>query len=269
MNHQHETYDVAFSLGAACACSVALRKAKLQFASFPLDWMAGGTITERASLIATRFDRWLEKEDFEYTGTNPVNGLGMFRNKRTGMTHLHDFTDSPIEESYAKVREKYLRRTERLFSLCDNAHRILCVYVSRPAVARSSIGELHDARRLLAETFPTATVDLLHFENMPDCSLRDRRCSKLEEGLFQIEFDYHDPQRDVNINDVAAALVAEGFSAKDYRTAAEKRAYELANKMKKYRVKTRTGLLMARIIAQLQRMIGIKPKTSNPILMKP
>ena len=43
-----------------------LRRAKLQFASFPLDWIALGSPVSRAKLVAARFDGWLNKEDFKY-----------------------------------------------------------------------------------------------------------------------------------------------------------------------------------------------------------
>ena len=73
-------YDLAFSVGQACACSLTLRTARLQFASFPFDWLASSTLTRRIDLLVRRFDHWLEKEDFIYKGKNPVNGLGSFFN---------------------------------------------------------------------------------------------------------------------------------------------------------------------------------------------
>ena len=257
MKNNHERYDVAFSLGAACACSVALRRAGLQFASFPLDWMAGGTLAERAALVASRFDGWLEKDDFVYKGPNPLNGLGMFWNRRTGLNHLHDFADGAIENSYAAVREKYRRRETRLCSLCDAAHRILCVYVSRPVGPKVSDEELCRSRRLLADAFPAAKVEIVHFSSDPERSFSDRRFTVIDEGAFRFEFDYNDPKRDVNVNAVARALVEEGFTAKDHRTAEEKRAYELAQKMKKYGASTKTGVFVAKLKRRIRRLFGI------------
>jgi hypothetical protein len=54
METKHERYDLAFSLGAACSCSVALRRAKLQFASFPLDWIALGSPVSRTAILLAR-----------------------------------------------------------------------------------------------------------------------------------------------------------------------------------------------------------------------
>ena len=259
MDTKHERYDLAFSLGAACACSVALRRAKLQFASFPLDWIALGTPVSRARLVASRFEGWLNKEDFRYVGTNPVNGLGMFDNVRTGFKHLHDFADGPIENSYDSVKAKYARREARLYELADRSRRILCVYVSRPSVEPVPSETLKEIREILSQAFPHATVDIVHFANDPGRSLEDRRSTKIGEGIFQIELDYHDDKRDVAVDLVASALTLEGFSANDYRTKAEKREYELRKKMKKYGVKTRSALLVARIKHNLGALFGIKP----------
>ena len=129
MNAARE-YDLAFSLGQACACSMALREANLQFASFPFDWIADGTLPSRVDILVSRFDRWLEKEDFVYNGRNPINGRGMFRNRKTGFNHLHDFSDGPIENSLAQVVAKYARREKRLFELIGNARRVLIVYIN-------------------------------------------------------------------------------------------------------------------------------------------
>lgn len=256
---KHQTYDIAFSLGAACACSIALRRAGLQYASFPLDWMAKGTLVERAALVASRFDHWLDIGDFVYMGKNKINGLGMFRNERTGLTHLHDFVDGPIEASHAKVVEKYRRRESRLFSLGDKAKRILCVYLSRPPGPAVSDDELRTARRLVAETFPQATVELLHFAHDPGRKPSDRTVRSVDDGIFEISFDYADPERDVNMEAVISVLVEEGFTARDFRSRAERRAYNLSLKMKKYGVTTRAALFRARIRAQFRRTFGLRP----------
>lgn len=257
MNTKHERYDLVFSLGAACACSVALRRAKLQFASFPLDWLALGTPLSRAKLVASHFEGWLEKDDFKYLGTNPVNGLGMFDNVRTGLKHLHDFADGPIEKSYDAVKAKYARREARLYDLAEKSQRILCAYVSRPTVEPVPPETLKEVRAILSQAFPGATVDIVHFANDPGRSVENRRSAEIGDGVFEIAFDYHDPDRDVAVDLVAAALVDEGFTARDYRSKAEKRAYELKKKMKKYGVTTRSALLAARIKHNLRKMFGL------------
>ena len=268
MHSEHEIYDVSFSLGAACACSIVLRRAGLQFASFPLDWIAGGTLVDRATLVASRFDGWFEEKDFVYKGTNPVNGLGMFDNTYTHFTHLHDFDDGPIEKSYRRVRDKYRRRESRLFSMCDTARRILCVYINRPSMKPSADDELCTARAMIAKTFPAAAVDLVYFAHDAGRPSSERIVSEPEPGVFRIAFDYADPVRDVDMRTAAAVLSAEGFRARDFRTAKEKRAYELRKKMKKYGVNSYAGLVWAQTKVQLLRTFGLKAKTNGMDIMK-
>lgn len=268
MHSEHEIYDVSFSLGAACACSIVLRRAGLQFASFPLDWIAGGTLVDRAALVASRFDGWFEEKDFVYKGTNPVNGLGMFDNTHTHFTHLHDFEDGPLEKSYSKVRDKYRRREARLFSMCDTARRILCVYINRPSMEASTDDELGRARATIAKAFPAATVDLVYFAHEAGRPQSERIVTEPEPGVFRIVFDYADPVRDVDMRTTAAVLSAEGFHARDFRTEKEKRTYELNRKMKKYGVKTRAGLVWAQTKAQLLRTFGLKAKKTAMDIMK-
>ena len=59
-------YDLVFSLGQACACSLTLRTANLQLASFPLDWLADGTLPSRVDLLIRRFDHWLDRKTHRY-----------------------------------------------------------------------------------------------------------------------------------------------------------------------------------------------------------
>ena len=229
-----DRYDLIFSLGEACACSQALRRSHLQLASFPLDWISGGTFIERAKLVADRFAGWLEKEDFVYEGTNPVNGLGIFRNRHTGFTHLHDFPDKPLDEGYPEVLAKYTRRTERLYRLIGESRRILCVYLSRPAGPELPLQELTEAQRILAESFPGTAVTLLHFRHEPNRAFRNRLVQTPAEGILQVVFDYSAPERDMDLDLVVNALRELGLGVRDYRTAAERREFRRRQKLKKH-----------------------------------
>lgn len=249
-------YDLAFSLGHACACSMTLRAAKLQFASFPLDWITGGTIATRASLVASCFDGWMEKDDFEYLGTNPKNGLGMFKNRKTGFTHLHDFPDAPIESSLAEVSEKHRRRAQRLTRLISSAKNVLVVYLSRPKETPQPISEFTDGLDTLRRRFPSVNFDIVRFICDNDRPFGERLVSHPAEHVTEISFDYRDPRRDANMELTAQALIDLGVSVKDYRSAAERKAYDLKRKMKRYGVNTRTGLFFARLKARILHMLG-------------
>ena len=54
------TFDFVFSLGAACLSTQSLRKADLQFASYPFDWLAGGNICKRAEIISSDFSSFMQ-----------------------------------------------------------------------------------------------------------------------------------------------------------------------------------------------------------------
>jgi len=261
------SYDLAFSLGQACACSLVLRTANLQFASFPLDWIARGSISLRAGLVASRFAGWLEKEDFVYEGTNPMNGLGVFVNRRTGFQHLHDFPDRPIEESFDEVREKFRRREERLCGALGRARRVLCVYISRPAGPDVAPDELARCRKTLADAYPNATFDLVHLSCEEGRPFKDRLVRDLSEGVTQIVFDYRDPKRDVMIDDAVRAILELGVRVADPRSEAEKREFErrkaqkwrdrrLKRKMEKYGVTSRPALLAAQAAEAVRRLFG-------------
>ena len=58
-----KTYDIAFSMGFSCGGSLALRKAGLQFSSYPLDWIGAPGVVRSAKMVAAGFPNWFEKGD--------------------------------------------------------------------------------------------------------------------------------------------------------------------------------------------------------------
>lgn len=254
-------YDLAFSLGQACACSMTLRKANMQFASFPFDWLAGATLPSRVDILIHHFDRWMEKEDFVYDGTNPINGLGMFHNRKTGFKHLHDFSDGPIEDSLAQVVAKYARREKRLFDLLGKSMRVLAVYIdssNKGGRQTPSIDDLVKARADMSAAFPGVSFDFIHFILDRDTPYDRRAVDSPAEGITEIRFNYHDDETDVCFSAVADSLRSLGISVRDYRTKAERKAHNLKMNMKKYKVNTRLGLLVAKAKERLRSMFGIQ-----------
>jgi len=255
----NETYDLAFSLGQACACSTTLRKARLQFASFPFDWLGSATLKERISVLVRRFDHWLDKEDFIYEGPNPQNGLGIFLNRRTGFQYLHDFADGPIEKSHAEVAAKYARREKRLLGLIEKSRRVLVVYLDRAKPGgnpRPTTDEIAKARADIAAAFSNTDFDILHFVLDRDIPYDKRIVSNPAEGVTEIRFDYHSDMTETNYTLTSKALVELGISVRDYRTDKERKAHKLRNQMKKYGVKTRWGLFWAKLTANVPFLRG-------------
>ena len=242
-------YDLAFSLGQACACSLTLRTARLQFASFPFDWISGETLPKRIDLLLHRFDHWLEKDDFVYNGKNPVNGLGMFKNNRTGLYHLHDFTDGPIENSHAQVVAKYARREKRLFDLIEKSRQVLIVYIDssrKNGLMTPSLEDIVKAQADMSAAFPNASFDFIHLILDRNIPFDRRAVTNPADGVTEIRFNYHDDVSDVCYTATADALRSLGISVRDYRTKAERKAYSLKRNMEKYKVNTRFELFLAK-----------------------
>jgi len=63
-----EKYDFIVSIGSDCTCSGILRARKLQDFSFPFDWLAGGRLNDRISLVVNDFKDFLNKEDLKLIG---------------------------------------------------------------------------------------------------------------------------------------------------------------------------------------------------------
>jgi hypothetical protein len=256
--HASGEYDVAFSIGQACACSMTLRTANLQFASFPFDWLADGTLPSRTDILIRGFDHWLDKEDFVYDGRNPVNRLGMFHNAKTEINYIHDFADGPIESSYEQVKAKYARREKRLLDLIEKARRVLVVYINATRKGlrfAPSIEDVVRARADLSRAFPNASFDIVHFTLDRGIPFKERSVTTPAEGVTEIRFNYEHEVTDVNLEEAARALLSLGISVRDYRTESERRAYNLKADLKKYRVNTRFGLLLAKTKEQIGGML--------------
>ena len=70
-------YDFVFSLGQACSCSSSLRAAKLQYASYPFDWLYGSDITDGRTFWQTAFKGgWTETIWF-------IRGTGIIPSRAT------------------------------------------------------------------------------------------------------------------------------------------------------------------------------------------
>ncbi len=52
---RHKTYDLAFSLGAACSCSQTLRAAGMRYAPIPFDWLCHAPFINRIDAMAADF----------------------------------------------------------------------------------------------------------------------------------------------------------------------------------------------------------------------
>ncbi|HBP26607.1 MAG TPA: hypothetical protein DD611_01295 [Alphaproteobacteria bacterium] len=165
-------YDLIFSIGQACACSSNLRKNDLQFASYPMDWLFGNDLAGRVQILVSRFDRFIDVSDLEYTYSERSISCDAYHNKYNDLTFNHDFAAAtPLTETYLGVRQKYERRIGRLLNGIENSERVLAVYMETPDSGKSKYNEsdivkIHDK---LQRAFAPTQIDLLYIS--PDTKL--------------------------------------------------------------------------------------------------
>ena len=227
----HRKYDVIFSIGEDCNCSLSLRKAKLQLLSFPADWIGlmpeDGPKTHscpkaRVDAICADFDRWFEKEDFRFLSQNEGHPAA-YENTRTGWLFYHDFAAfTPLDVAYPPVREKYDRRTARFLSLLDRAKSMLFVQLDRPTQScPTTFEEFADWHARLSEKFRGKTVDGLLIRLNRGHSAEHPLEREIAKGMTLLEFDYsHDipnkPPYQPDF-DVMAKVLRKRFAVRDYR----------------------------------------------------
>ena len=195
MSEERLKYDFAFPLGAACAASMALRAANMQFASTPFDWVGGGTVLGRAKLMANDFKDWMRLEDMELIDViNATFNSSIYRNRKTGIVFPHDFPAACyLEDELPGIVAKYDRRVERLFREVAQAKRVLAVYNEIPYRPVASDADIVEAQHVLQAKFPGVRIDLLYFAQDPDCV--EREPITLTENVTKVLLDYHSMSR--------------------------------------------------------------------------
>jgi len=223
-------YDLVFSLGAACACTECLRRAGLQFSSFPFDWLAGSTLPRRTDLLVGDGEECLRRDLLVHVRSVSAVRTDAYRNTATDITFKHDFpAGEPLESSLPSVREKYDRRFARLRTLLGRGGRALAVYVTTPpAGIPPTVEEAASCRRRLMERFPNTAFDLLVLRYGENA---EPRVERPQEGLAFATFDYHFRTDPTGANTVDRDRVVSffrdlGLSARDYRSAAERHRHQ-------------------------------------------
>ena len=239
-------YDFAFSIGRACSCTESLRKAGLQYLSFPLDWVTtiGGEpdIQARAEIICEEFKDWFRLEDF-VPKDNRMAGPGKDRylNRRTDLVFNHDFPKGvPLAEAYPSVKAKYDRRVARFLNLLETSRRILIVCIDMPPQKHpTAIEDCQNVRARLSRKFPTAKFDFILFSREAGRSFADRIEERIDEGFTHISFDYKDyriGKADHEIDlEATASILRERFNVHDYRTKREIDAFKRRTRQTKMR----------------------------------
>jgi len=237
---KRERFDFVLGVGSSCIASQALRDAGLQYASYPFDWMSGPTFAQRIRTICSDFRDWFRAEDFEFKG-NP-NGFthDLYRNRATGGMYPHDFDPGrPFAECYSAVKEKYDRRIARLYASIRRSKHVLVVWLENPLYDdRPADEEVLDAYRSLVAKFPAVDIRVLIIDRAMD----DMSNGDLEphEYGWRVACGYRRktvPGKDarpwdLEVGPIVAAL--KHFRARDFRTAAERKAHRQAERRKQF-----------------------------------
>ena len=229
-------YDLAFSLGRACSCTETLRKAGLQYLSFPWDWIAidAATVPDikfRAdTLCEGSFHSWFTPEDLKFVAEYPWHSKTLYQSRKTGISYNHDFPKGiSLSESFPAVKSKYERRLARLMKLISESKNILLVCIDPPNPKHPTpIEDCHYARNRLSERFPHAHFDFVLISYRKGVTFEERLTETPTDGFLHVTFDYKDytpgkPSYAI-VLDRTAAILRERFSVRDYRTKKEIKA---------------------------------------------
>ena len=186
-------YDLILSIGQACSCTEVLRKACLQFYSYPFDWLYGSNFTERIKLLCNNMENFTNKENLEYIQDIKSTSRRLFRNKVTDISFNHDFEIyRPLDETYPEFEKKYKRRIERMYKQIDKSNKILFVYLQTPNDSNElSEEELINGLNLLKNKLGGSRVSLLYLYSDSNRQYENRQVKFLNEDLTIVKFDYN------------------------------------------------------------------------------
>ena len=186
-------FDLFVSLGAACSCTQTLRDSRLQYFSYPFDWVYGSNFLDRVKILVNNFEHWLDKEDLISWGkraeTHPNE---IFKNTRTDIVFNHDFRmDTPLEESFDEVKQKYDRRIARLLNQIENSRSVLFAYILRPDMREEILQkDLKQGYELLKKRFPNVDIHILYLFSSREVDFQNRKVIKVTDNITNIRFDY-------------------------------------------------------------------------------
>lgn len=201
MSGNKKVYDLAFGIGEACSCTQTLRKSNLQIASYPFDWLYGSDFIGRCKILASKFDRFIEKTDLEFAHEERSFKCLAYHNKYNDITFNHDFLKNlNFEEAYKQVKEKYNRRIKRLLEQIKNSSEILIVYIETPTTNHEEIDNktIIEGYNIIKSAF-SKNIDLLYISN----NKNKQEIVKISDNITKITNNYkstktEDPDWEVN-----------------------------------------------------------------------
>ena len=148
-------YDIILSLGGSCAVANQLKCRGLRLASYPFDWIFTKeplSLERLSECFRDGFVNWMKPENLVDIGVVERNlhaAKYQYRDTYTGFRFIHDFIEKK-EKCIKQVRQKYLRRIERMYSRLRCAKRIALCF---DADFKGSEVPLISIRELILEKF--------------------------------------------------------------------------------------------------------------------
>lgn len=234
-----KTYDLAFGIGMSCNSSISLRKAGLQFLSFPGDWvapiwkreeLAESNLVYRTEWLCRGFDGFFDPNDFVFVRRHEWNGKDIYANGRTHYLFVHDIpAGSDFAAELPKMVAKYNRRRNRLVSLIKASRRVLVLRLDHAnGLSGATVEDCEKAHMRLCKAFPGVEFDFALFQSDPGVPFSRRHISRPRPWLTHVTFDYHDKKHPEDPKLPDNGLVAKALKklarVRDYRTNAERDA---------------------------------------------
>jgi len=233
-------YDLAVSLGGACACSKSLRKAEMQFTSFPFDWLNGATLHDRVDIIAGDFKGWLSAGLEKIPEPPLCVGESHWRELKYGFGLLHDFDRiTPMEAALPTVKEKYARRAARMYELIGRANHILWVWTDVPTSPEATDDDLKYMLEAFHKKWPNKICDVLVFKRRVGVPIEDKM--DVERGPVRtVAFEYMIQEISkygvlLADDELLGKWLASQYEVPDYRTPAEIARWKRISKMNRYK----------------------------------
>ncbi|MCM1297593.1 MAG: papain-like cysteine peptidase [Muribaculaceae bacterium] len=193
----NKKYDFVFGIGEACSCTQVLRACNLQLASYPFDWLFGSDFIGRCNILANGFDKFLEKDELEFSYEERNISCVAYRNKYNDITFNHDFNkDTPFDAMYNEVKNKYDRRIKRLLENINHANTVLIVYIEVPTNNHPRVlnDEIINGYNIIKSKYNNKNIDLIYIKNHST----KYETEKLTNNITIITKDYKN--KDTNID---------------------------------------------------------------------
>lgn len=122
-------YDLIFSCGEFCMVSKNLRDNKLQFESYPFDWILGFSPIILLENLKDNFKNYFLKENL--VKIKEETEFDIYEDKTNKVQYLHDFHHGlNFDEDYNENNAKFQRRIKRLQNRIENSKKMLLIFAS-------------------------------------------------------------------------------------------------------------------------------------------